>query len=612
VLFDEAAGPAHPEPDATTTVSAGDPARQLESELVRVKAQLRATVEQHETQSEELKASNEELQAMNEELRSSAEELETSKEELQSLNEELRTVNQELKNKIDELSQANNDIQNLINSTEIGTVFLDRSFRIKLYTPRVRNVFMLIPSDRGRPLFDITSNLVDVDLRADVGRVLDRLERIEREVATRDGRWLLMHAVPYRTAEDRIDGVILSYLDITERKRAEERLRHSETRLRLMIESLADYAIFSTDVAGRIDSWNPGAARMFGYSEEEAIGRSADILYTPEDRQQGPAANEMRQARDHGQATDERWHVRKDGSQFYVSGIMAPLRGAAGDLMGYVKIARDLTERKRWEDTLQRAHEDLERRVADRTRDLEAANRSLDGQLQERRAAEERIRQLLTRLISVQEDERRRIALDLHDHLGQQMTALRLKLQSAMPLDEPAPQLRDRLSEIQALTARLDGEVNFLAWELRPAALDDLGLVSTLGNFVAEWSKNHGIAAEFHSSGLEQRLGFDIETNLYRIAQEALNNVFKHARATRVGVLLERRHDQVVLIVEDDGEGFAEEAVTSPERPDRGLGLVGMRERAAFIGGRLEIESTPGKGTSVIVQLPISQVVQQG
>ena len=136
-------------------------AQQLEDELLRLKAQLRATIDQYETQVEEAKASNEELQAINEELRSAAEELETSKEELQSVNEELTTVNQELKIKIEELAVTNNNFQNLINSTEIGTIFLDRLLRVKLSTPRVRDVFNLLPLDAGRPLSDITSSLLD-------------------------------------------------------------------------------------------------------------------------------------------------------------------------------------------------------------------------------------------------------------------------------------------------------------------------------------------------------------------------------------------------------------------------------------------------------------------
>jgi two-component system CheB/CheR fusion protein len=157
VVFEDA-GEGAESPDsgaAEAVIPAGPAARHLEDELVRVKAQLRATVEQYETQTEELKASNEELQAMNEELRSTAEELETSKEELQSVNEELTTVNQELKIKIEELSQANDDFRNLMNSTDIGTVFLDRALRLKLFTPRASDIFNLIPSDVGRPLSDL-------------------------------------------------------------------------------------------------------------------------------------------------------------------------------------------------------------------------------------------------------------------------------------------------------------------------------------------------------------------------------------------------------------------------------------------------------------------------
>ena len=167
------------------------PSGQLEEEIRRVKTQLRAAVEQYETQAEELKASNEELQAMNEELRSSAEEIETSKEELQSVNEELQTVNQELKIKIEEQIQANDDIQNLINSTEIGTVFLDRSARIKLFTPRARDVFNLIPADRGRPLSDINSVLVNADLRRR-RRACARSTRA-RGAGGRDEGWPLAH-----------------------------------------------------------------------------------------------------------------------------------------------------------------------------------------------------------------------------------------------------------------------------------------------------------------------------------------------------------------------------------------------------------------------------------
>jgi two-component system CheB/CheR fusion protein len=269
VLFEESAatqGEAA-EPPALR-LDASDPVRHLEDEVERLRSHLRTTVEQYETQTEELKASNEELQAINEELRSATEELETSKEELQSLNEELRTVNQELKVKIDEQAQSSNDVQNLNNSTDIGTVFLDRAGCIKLFTPRARDIFSFIPADRGRPLADINSFLVDVDLMTDVDRVLERLERIEREVATRNGQWYLMRIGPYRTAEDRIDGVVLTFVDLTERRLAAERLRQSEERLRkaLAVETVG---VIYFDLDGRFSDANDAFARLCGFPHEE-------------------------------------------------------------------------------------------------------------------------------------------------------------------------------------------------------------------------------------------------------------------------------------------------------------------------------------------------------
>ncbi|WP_236059772.1 CheR family methyltransferase [Chitinophaga rhizophila] len=216
-------------PEQEVILSSDEPvARQLEEELIRLKAQLRPSVEQHEFQQEELKASNEELQAMNEELRSSAEELETSKEELQSINEELRTVNQELKVKVDETTLASNNLQNLINSGEIGTIFLDRSLRVALFTPPSRTVFNLIPNDIGRPLSDITNKLSYDSIITDAEVVLDKLQTIEREVNATDGRVFLMRILPYRTEEDRINGVVMTFIDMTEHKKAEIILRENE------------------------------------------------------------------------------------------------------------------------------------------------------------------------------------------------------------------------------------------------------------------------------------------------------------------------------------------------------------------------------------------------
>lgn len=679
--------------DSETVFSSPEPLnRQLEEALLHSQSQYHHSIEQSEIQAEELKAANEELQAINEELRSATEELETGKEELQSVNEELVTVNQELKIKIEELSVSNSDLRNLINSTNIGTIFLDRSQRVKMFTPVAKEIFNLIAADTGRLLTDITHRLEGENLIADVEKVLSDLQPIEREVRVSGGATYLMQITPYRTSEDRINGTIITFVNITESKRqdaelreSEEKyrslfdsidqgfcvievlfdennkpidyrfldinpsfeqqtgirnalgrrireiapqheeiwfetygriaqtgepmrfqnradqlgrfydvyafrvgkpeeckvailfnditestqretaLRESEERLSLIMKSVKDYAIITTDLDGIVNGWNPGAEKIFGYTENEIIGKSDDIFFTPEDLQKGAAEKEMRKVLETGSAEDERWHVRQDGSRFYASGVMQPLKDS--EIKGFVKIARDMTER------------------------IKAEQTTLD-------------KKMLQKLVGAQEDERQRIARDLHDELGQLLTGLRLHLEAARKLCETDEELCSKVDEAQTLAKRIDNGVDFLAWELRPAALDHFGLVAALAKYVREWSHFSGVTAELLDSGIKKtRFDSAVETNLYRIAQEALNNVHKHAGAKRVEVLLDRRGgDSLVLIIEDDGRGFK---VEDKLNRGTGIGLIGMRERAALVGGSLEIESAPGNGTTVYVRVPL-------
>lgn len=360
---------------ATVMVASDEPvARQLEEELIGLKTQLRNSIEQHEYQAEELKASNEELQAMNEELRSAAEELETSKEELQSINEELRTVNQELKVKIDETSVTSNNLQNLINSANVGTIFLDRSFAIRLFTPAILDIFNLKSGDYGRPITDITNKLHYDALLQDAETVLEKLTIVEREVTTSDNRFFMMRLLPYRTSEDRINGVVITFFDITGRRESEEALRQSEERMRLLIESAKDYAIFTVDTERRVVSWSTGAEMMTGYAEVEIIGKPADVIFTPEDREKQAPEKETQKAKKDGRAENERWHLRKDGRRFWGSGSVSPLRNEEGKLIGFVKIMRDLTEQRQMQDALHQSEEkyrvQLEQDVEARTIEL--------------------------------------------------------------------------------------------------------------------------------------------------------------------------------------------------------------------------------------------------
>lgn len=699
VLFDEVASPGGHTPTGEPIRPIEPAVRQLEEELTSLRAKLRATTQQYEAHYDEFKASNEELQAMNEELRSAGEELETGKEELQSVNEELTTVNQELKIKVEELGQANDDFRNLMNSTDIATIFLDRALRVKQYTPRATAIFNLLPSDLGRPLLDLKHRLAYDGFLSDMKDVLNRLQIVEREVEGPDQTWFAMRVFPYRTSDDRLDGIVLTFVDITSRKKATEALQaaheqlglaqlasesalwerdlvtgaerwspemyqlrdverpedpsvliehergiHPDDRGRVMaafeavgrqqqqaewniefriggdhapirwiaergkvqydrgrpvrilgidfdvthrkaveaaqarlasIVSLSSDAIVSFDFQRCIVTWNQGAEEILGFPAAEVIGRDLASILSPETGRERESLFADIEAgtpvRDF--ATRAR---TKAGVDLDVSVSASPLMNQGGTVIGGSVIIRDVSTQAEAERESRRHTADLEQRVAERTREL----------------------------IVTQEEERRRIARDLHDHLGQQLTALRLSLASCKERVGDDETLRQHLAKAESSAMQLDADIEFLAWELRPSELDQ-GLVTAIDRYGREWSTHFRVAIDIHSSPIaEDRLPPQGALTIYRIAQEALNNVAKHAQATRVAMILEQREDRVVLVIEDNGRGFDVPRKNAGSHEQR-LGLSGMRERAALVSGTTHVESASGKGTTVIVQIPL-------
>ena len=316
----------------------------MDSELQRMKSLLQESNEQSGVNEEELKAANEELQSTVEELRSSGEELETSKEELQAVNEELLATNGELQFKVAEADREHDDLNNFISASGIATIFIDPAMRIKRYSAAAVALFRLIPSDLGRPLLDLVPRVHYPELANDVRLTFDALRLIEREVTTAGGEWYLARLQPYRTQDNHIDGVILTFVDITSRKTAQIAALASADRLKLAALATQDYAIIVQDLLGTIVSWNGGAVRVFGYEEADAIGQPIDLIFTERDRHAGAPLAERENARVNGRAEDERWHLRKDGIEIYCSGVMTPIE--TDNFSGFAKIARDLTDRK--------------------------------------------------------------------------------------------------------------------------------------------------------------------------------------------------------------------------------------------------------------------------
>lgn len=254
--------------------------------------------------------------------------------------------------------------------------------------------------------------------------------------------------------------------------------------------------------------------------------------------------------------------------------------------------------------SLKAAHDELEYRVRIRTAELSEANSQLEQKMHETEAAEMRARRLLRELVSAQENERARIARDLHDELGQQLTSLRLYLSQLDRDLSEGNHAEATLRSTEKVAEKIDSRVSFLAWAIRPSTIEELGLAKSLAGYVREWSRNFDIEAEFRGEHLPPvRLVPEIEVNVYRIAQECLNNVAKYASATRVSVLLTLDQSELTLIIEDDGVGFDIHS-TKPPSQDGGLGISGMQERAELLEGTFEIESSPIAGTAVYVRIP--------
>jgi PAS domain S-box-containing protein len=253
----------------------------LREELDHTRQRLQAIIEEYETSQEEMRASNEEMQSTNEELRSTMEELETSKEELQSMNEELQTVNQENRHKVEELAQLTGDLQNLLTATDIATLFLDRDLRIMRFTPKVSELFNVRMTDRSRPITDLTSRLGYAELPADSARVLSRLVPIEREVEDQQGRWYLTRVMPYRSPADRIEGVVITFVEITARKLAERELRLARDHAELILDALPEpVLVLTSDLS--VSTANSAFYRHFGLDPADTVGRGMMEIGTGE------------------------------------------------------------------------------------------------------------------------------------------------------------------------------------------------------------------------------------------------------------------------------------------------------------------------------------------
>jgi signal transduction histidine kinase len=379
----------------------------------------------------------------------------------------------------------------------------------------------------------------------------------------------------------------------------ERELVHSLTQdalVRAAVESFTSCGLIVVDTHGVIISWTAGAECLLGYPASRVMGQPvAMILGDTAQPGEGRAVTSwLDEIVSHGGSCDLAFR-HLDGSPRRLLATVRPLCGS-NDGLGFAVLAFD--------EAFVSVHGRLqppEPRTDPSAHRLQESTELLAAEIAGRTEADAARLRLLQRLVVAQEEERRRIAQNLHDDLGQQLTSLRLALGALRSNLEAQPALAHIADSAMTILTRIDDGLDFLAWELRPPALEELGLTKVIDAYIAEWSQHSSIMARFHSGLPEgERFAAEVEATVYRIAQEALNNVAKHSRAHTVNVILEPRNGRLVLVVEDDGVGFAGGGVS-----EHTMGVSGMQERAAAIGGTLELEPTPRGGTTVLARIPM-------
>jgi PAS domain S-box-containing protein len=469
--------------------------------------------------------------------------------------------------------EETNDLYRRLVELSPDGMCIAQNFRFIFLNPSaVRLLGASAPEDLlGRSLFDVFRPEGHVRIRKAIEHLRAGLcaPRLEEQIDRPDGGVADLEVAGALVGDGDEPPIQFILRDLTERKRTETALRESEERLTLAFAG-AQEGVWDWNLETGAVVYSPRWKQMLGYDDDaeeiEPHVSAWERLLHPDDK---PLADALNESVTRGARTYEgEFRLRhKDGHYVQVLSRGFPVRREpGGPAVRIVGTHFDLTERKQAD--------------AERART-----------------------ELLTRLVFAQEDERRRISREMHDRFGEQLTALARRIAILQDACASRPELRTDIEALGAVSQQLDEEVDRLVWELRPTALDDLGLRAALANYIQDWSERVGISAELHSTGLlDDRLPSEAETALYRIAQEALTNAAKHSRAKNVDVILERRTDHVLLIVEDDGVGFDAGDDTS----GHGFGLLGMQERAMLVGATLEIESAVGKGATIIVRLDLA------
>ncbi len=564
---------------------------QLEGEVRILRRELLENGEEYNAANEELKTASEEVMSMNEELQSANEELEASKEELQSLNEELNTVNSQLNESVNELTLKNDDLSNLMSATEIATVFVDGGGRITRFTPNATQLLNLIGSDVGRPVSHITQNFKGVDLAGDLLSVLKNLAPLEREVSAPEGRWFTLRIIPYRTQDNRIDGAVITFSDVTRLKQMEFNLQFEKCYVEDIVETVR-HPLIVLNRQLQLLSANRSFYKMFDiepvHVEKQRI---YDLLHQRWD------ITRLRQLFEEViPKTPEFENFRVDHElpgagrrMLLVSGrCIQPER----DLPERILISiEDITEREEVREALEAFNTRLEEQVAERTELAEQRLRQL--------------RELTVQMIQSEQRERERLARVLHDNLQQLLVGARFPLRTIRNHTEDKHVLK-AVDVVEELLTQMLATSRSLTSDLSPSILYQSGLDAALPWLARRMQEEHGLDVVTQIDAKVELDDRGVVVLLFQAARELLLNIVKHAGVDTAHMQLDKPRDGGVrIVVRDEGAGF-DTASDNAER-GTGLGLFGWIERLQHIGGSCKIESRPGKGTRVTLLAPLPQ-----
>lgn len=533
---------------------------------------------------------------------------------LQSVNEELSALNSRLNEKVDELTETSNDLANLLKATDIATIFLDSKLQIRRFTPRATELLNLITSDLGRPIAHLAQNFTGIDLAADAGRVLQDLSPLEREVQARDARWYTVRILPYRTLDNRIDGIVVTFSNVTRLKDIENRLQYEKSYAERITETMR-HPLLVLDGRLQVLSANPAFYETFQVEPDQTTGRK---VYDLGNRQWDiPKLRSLLDVIISTKSEVRDFQVEHDFADIgpRIMRLNAGRIETPGEQPFLILLAiEDVTEREQARAIVESLAVELENRVQDRTSELAQAVASLKAQVHERltlnQELEQRVEQLRALAIELtlaEQQERKRLSHILHDDLQQLLVGAKFHISSLRGMAKTGTSLTKGFRELESLLTQSIQLSRTLAVDLAPPALSDHGLAAALRWSGTETKRIHGLAVRVIA---DQEIPADdqgVAVLLFQAVRELLLNIVKHAQTKSATVRL--RHlagNQVQIEVVDKGAGFDPDAPRPKKEPTKGLGLFSIQERLAYIGGRMEVHSAPGKGTRVILVADIS------